>query len=196
MTVLAIALVVSLSQSQEPKRGKDMKRERFNPAPLDDEWDKWFVGQWEGFGESEAGKGKGVERVEMALNGQFRIHRGEAVIAEMTPEQKQYLGKNMGATDEEIERFVRLPYQALEIYTIDQRTGEVVGYLFDSLRCMAQGRGKREGNRETVEWQWSNGHKSTRITERAGPDKAVVIQRTPMRDGIPLEEKGEMTRRK
>jgi len=102
----------------------------------------------------------------------------------------------MNATEEEIERFVRLPYQALEIYTIDQRTGEVVGYLFDSLRCMAQGRGKLEGNRETVQWEWSNGHKSTRVTEKAGHNKAVVIQRTPMRDGSVMEEKGEMTRRK
>ena len=200
MAVAIIALIIASSQSQETKRSKekskDMKPERFNPPPLSDDWSKWLLGEWEGAGQSDTGRGRGMVRVEMGLNGQFRIHREEAVITEMTPEQKQYLRKNMNASEEEIERFVRLPYQAIEIYTIDQRTGEVVGYLFDSLRCMAQGRGKIEGNRETVAWQWSNGHKSTRITQKAGPDRVVVIQKTPMRDGSVMEEKGEMTRKK
>jgi hypothetical protein len=102
----------------------------------------------------------------------------------------------MHASDEEIERFKRSPYKALEIYTIDQATGEVVGHLFDSLRCMAKGKGKRQGNKETMEWQWSTGHKSTRITEKVSDDKLVIIQRTRMPDGSVMEEKGEMTRRK
>jgi len=102
----------------------------------------------------------------------------------------------MHASDAEIERFKGAGYQGMEIYTIDQKTGEVIGYLFDSLRCMATGRGKREGNKETMDWVWATGHKSTRITEKVSEDRIVVIQRTHMPDGSVMEEKGQKTRRK
>jgi hypothetical protein len=178
------------------KTTTEAKGPMFLPPPLADDWSKWIVGEWEGSGESETGQGKGIERIEFALNGQFLVCRGQARITEISPEQADYLKKNMHASDEEIERFKREGYQSLQLFTIDQTTGDVIGYLFDSLRCMATGRGKREGNREIMEWEWATGHKSTRITERLGDDKMVVIQRTPMPDGSVMEEKGESSRRK
>ncbi len=197
LLLLAIAAAVALPlMSQEKKAAKEPRRVMFYPPPLAGEWTQWIVGQWEGSGKSDTGQGKCIQRVESALNGQFLIFRGDAKITEITPEQAHYLKKNMHASDEEIERFRRDGYQAMEIYTIDQATGEVVGYLFDSLRCMAKGRGKREGNREIMEWQWSTGHKSARITEKLSPDRMAVVERTPMPDGSVMEEKGEATRRK
>jgi hypothetical protein len=102
----------------------------------------------------------------------------------------------MHATDEEIDRFMNVPFRGLEIYTLDLRTGEVVGYLFDSLRCMATGRGKLEGNTETVEWTWARGQRSTRVTKKLGPDKIRVTERYVLPDGRIMEETGEATRRK
>jgi len=197
LTLLAVALSVVLSSCSTPmKATTGVKRPMFLPPPLADDWSKWIVGEWEGAGESDTGQGRGVERIEFALNGQFLVCRGEARITEISPEQADYLKKNMHASDEEIERFKRAGYQSLQLFTIDQTTGEVIGYLFDSLRCRATGRGKREGGREIMEWEWATGHKSTRITERLGDDKMAVIQRTPMPDGSVMEEKGESTRRK
>ncbi len=178
------------------KTATEPQRTQFFPQPLNDDWSKWIVGEWEGAGESDTGQGKGIERIEFALSGQFLICRGEAAITEITPEQVDYLRRNMHASDEEIERFKRSGYQALQLFTIDQTTGEVVGYLFDSLRCIATGRGRREGNREIMEWQWATGHKSTRITERVDDNTMLVIQRTPMPDGSVMEEKGRSTRRR
>lgn len=178
------------------KTATESKRPMFFPPPLDDEWSRWIVGEWEGSGGSDTGEGQGIERIEFALNGQFLICRGEAAITEITPEHAAYLKKNMHASDEEIERFKREGYQSLQLFTVDQTTGEVIGYLFDSLRCLATGKGKREGNREVMEWQWATGHKSTRITERLSQDRMRVIQRTPMPDGTVMEEKGESVRRK
>ena len=164
----------------------------FNPKPLDDDWTRWIVGQWEGSGQGDAGKGTGRVTMELGLNGQFLIMRGEAEITGLNPE---YLKKNMNASDEEIQRFASQPYRSLEIYTIDPATGDVVGYLFDSLRCIATGRGKRQDNKEIVEWQWATGHKSTRITEKAGQDTLLVTERTyNMTDGSVMEDKGTMTR--
>lgn len=164
----------------------------FNPMPLDDEWTRWIVGRWEGAGQGDAGKGIGRVTVELGLNEQFLIMRGEA---EITGLNVEYLKKNMNASDEEIQRFASQPYRSLEIYTIDAATGDVVGYLFDSLRCIATGRGKRQDNKEIVEWQWATGHKSTRITEKVDQDTLLVTERTyNMADGSVMEDKGTMKR--
>lgn len=174
----------------------EARQPSFNPQPLSDAWSNWILGEWEGSGESDTGQGSGVERIEFALHGQFLICRGAATITEITPEHADYLKRNMHASDEEIERFQRTGYQSLQLFTIDPATGEVRGYLFDSLRCMATGRGWREGNREIMEWEWATGHKSTRITEKLSEDRMRVIQRTPMPDGSVMEEHGESVRRK
>ncbi len=163
----------------------------FLPPPLNDKWTQWIVGDWEASGESNAGKGKGKTHIELTLNGQFLLYRGAAEITELNPE---YLKKHMGATDEEIERFKRAGYQALELYTLDPATGEVIGFLFDNLRCMAKGKGRREEYKETVEWEWRTGHKSTRITEKIDADRMRIIERTPNPDGSIMEDKGEMVR--
>jgi hypothetical protein len=125
-----------------------------------------------------------------------REPRSLSASIDINPEQADYLRRNMHAADEEIARFGRDGHQSLQLFTVDQTTGEVVGYLFDSLRCIATGRGKREGNQEVMEWQWANGHKRTRITERLGDDRMRVTQRAPMPDGSVIEEKGESIRRK
>jgi len=163
----------------------------FFPPPLAGDWTDWIVGEWEGGGEGTAGKGRGTTRYELALGGQFLIGHGQAEITALDPE---YLKQHMHATDEEIERFRRSGYQALEIYTLDPKTGEVIAYLFDSLRCVACGRGRREGARETVNWEWRTGHKSTRITERMSADEMRIVERTPNPDGSITVDKGVMTR--
>jgi len=197
LMLFTVAIGIALPSCSRPiKTAKEIRNPVFLPPPISDDWSKWIVGEWEGSAESDTGGGKYLARIEPALNGQFLICRGQAIITEITTEQAEYLRKNMNASDEEIERFKSSPYQSMEIYTIDQTTGEVVGYLFDSLRCMAAGRGKREGNKEIIEWEWATGHKSTRITEKVSDDRMEITQRTPMPDGSVMEEKGYATRRK
>jgi hypothetical protein len=195
--LLTMALGVGIAwplMSQKQEAAKEVKRRMFLPPPLADDWSKWIVGEWEGAGESPAGKGRGTARFELALNGQFLISRGESEITEISSDQRQYLKKQMHAADEEIDRFKSQPYKSLEIYTIDQETGEVVGYLFDSLRCIATGRGNRQGNKETMKWEWAMGHRGTRITEKVDENRLLVIEKTHMPDGSVMEDKGEMTR--
>ena len=163
----------------------------FLPPVMNDEWTEWIAGRWEGTGESDSGKGSGTIDIELALSGQFLVFRGEAKISELNPE---YLKEHMQATDEEIERFRRSGYQSLELYTADPETGEVIGFLFDNLRCMAKGRGKREGFKEVIAWEWHNGHRSTRITERVSEDRMAITERTPFPDGSVMEDRGEMAR--
>jgi hypothetical protein len=181
------------------KNAKESKPSAFQPEPLDDDWSKSLVGEWEGAGESSAGTGKGRTKIELGLNGQFLIMKGEAEIIEITPEQKQYLKKTMGASDEDIAKFQSSTFKSIEIHTIDPKTGEIIGYLFDSMRCIAKGTGRREGNKEIMQWQWSvqgQGASSMRITEKISDDKFVVTEKYTMQDGSTMEDKGEMIRKK
>ncbi|MEN6307457.1 MAG: hypothetical protein ABFD91_06845 [Anaerohalosphaeraceae bacterium] len=191
-SVALVAATVFQSSCYKEVKPITINTGTFNPKPLNDDWTRWMVGQWEGAGQGDAGKGTGHVTIELGLNGQFLFMRGEAQITGLNAE---YLKKNMNASDDEIQRFASQPYRSLEIYTIDPATGDIVGYLFDSLRCVATGRGKRQDNKEIIEWQWATGHKSTRITEKADQDTLLVTERTyNMADGSVMEDKGKMIR--
>jgi hypothetical protein len=89
-----------------------------------------------------------------------------------------------------------LPFRGIELYTVDQQTDDVVGYMFDSLRCIATGRGNWSEEELVMDWQWSSGHTSTRTTTRLSDDRFVAVERIAMPDGSTMEEKGEMVRMK
>jgi hypothetical protein len=184
------------SRGAPAKATENQKKTAFNPLPLDNEWTRWIVGEWVATGQSDAGSGRGTVRIELALNGQFLIFKGDAEVTNISAEQRHYLKTQLHATDEEIERFMAMPYRGLEVYTIDQETGEVIGYLFDSLRCMATGKGRWKGNTQTMIWQWATGHKSTRITTKLSDDRLVMVERIAMPDGSTMEESGEMVRKR
>jgi len=196
--LLAVMLVVtSCATSQRDKTAHENRPGVFQPKPLDDEWSQWIVGEWEGSVEGDAGQGWSVT-IEPALNGQFLIFRSQADLTTMPPEQIQYLKEHNHATDESIERFRSMPFRELEIYTVDPRSGQIIAYLFDSLRCVAEGRGRRQGNKEVMDWQWSVGGQgtSTRITERVGDNECIITQKDTSPDGAITEGTARMTRSK
>ncbi len=71
------------------------------------------------------------------------------------------------------------------------------GYLFDSMRGVAEGKGKLQGNKEIVEWQWfaqGQGASSIRITEKVSDDRFITTKKYILPDGSTMEGKVEMTR--
>lgn len=198
-----ILLVVMISMTscsiKEKEMAKESKPSAFQPEPLDDDWSKSLIGKWEGSGESSVGKAKGRTKIELGLNGQFLIMKREAKTIEITPEQEQYLKETMHASDEDIAKFKGSTFRNMEVYTIDPKTGEIMGYLFDSMRCIAKGTGRREGNKEIIEWEWSawaQGASSTRITEKVSDDKIVITEKYTLPDGSIMEDYWEMIRKK
>jgi len=198
--ILLVVMVIlpSCAINKEKEMAKKSRPSVFLPKPVDDDWGKWLVGEWESSGESNAGKGKGWVQIELGLNGQFLIMKGEAKITQITPEQIQYLKETLHASDEDIEKFQSSTFKELQIHTIDPKTGEIIGYLFDSLRCIATGTGKRQGNKEIMEWEWSGSGQGTsiRITEKVSDNKLIITEKYTLPDGSIMEDRGEMTRRK
>jgi hypothetical protein len=114
-------------------------------------------------------------------------------------EQMQHLKETTNASDEEIKRFLSMPYKSLQIQTIDPKTGERIGYFFDSMRCIAKGTGRLEGNKEIMEWEWSGtgqGASSVGIIEKINDNKFIGNHKYILPDGKEMEEKIEMTRKK
>ena len=133
--------------------------------------------------------------IELALNGQFIIRKGQSQIISLSDEYIKQL-KEQRLSDSDIEKMRKSTFESLEVYTIDPKTGEVVGYLFDSLRCVARGTGKREGNKEIINWVWSvqGQGSSARVTEKISDDKFISTEKYIMPDGNTMEDKAEMTR--
>ena len=184
------------------------------PKALDDNWYTWLVGEWRVVsGDSswladESGKAAQIDiavddqgendlKIAFGLNGQFLIMRGHGETDELSDTQRQQLKKTTKASDEELERLLSMPYKTLQIQTIDPRTGGTVGYFFDSMRCVATGKGTREGNKEIIEWRWSataQGATSTSILERISDDKFTLTIKYNLPDGRKMEDKAEMIR--
>ena len=152
--VLLIVMVsmASCAKMQQKEMVKESGTPSFQPKPLDDEWSKWLIGKWvatgaesdfladesEGSGESNA-EGAAGFTIESVLNGQFLIWESWNETGEMTDEQKKQIKEALkgttNASDEELERFVSMPYKSLQIQTIDPKTGERIGYFFDNRTC-------------------------------------------------------------
>jgi len=195
--------VASCAKMRKKEIAKESGATSFQPKPLDDEWSKWIVGEWEVSGESDMGKfknwakGTGRAKIELGLNGQFLIMKSKGVAGEISPEYIQYLKETGKTTDEDIEKLKNLTFEEIDIQTIDPKTGQIIGYLFDSLRCIAEGRGRREGNKEIIKWKWfgtGQGASSIRITEKISDDKIIVTEKYILPDGIIMEDRGVMTR--
>jgi hypothetical protein len=213
--LIVIVSMASCTKQQQKEMAKESKTPSFQPKPLDDDWSKWLVGEWKVVsGESsvtdESGKVAKIDvdeqvvgsfKIELGLNGQFLIMRGSS--GEMTDEQKKQikeaLKETTNASDEDLERFLSMPYKSLQIQTIDPKTGEVIEYLFDSQRCIAEGRGKRQGNKEIMEWKWSGtgeGVTSVSIIEKINDDKFTYNHKYILPNGKKMEDKIQFTRRK
>jgi len=200
-TILLVAIISisSFAINEEKETAKKSGSYSFQPKSLDDDWNKWLVGQWEGLAESDAGTAKLTVNMDIGLNGQFLIMKGESKITELSDEQRRYLKDTLSASDEDIEGYRSSTFRNLQLYTIDQKTGEVVGYLFDSMRCIAEGRGRRQEDKETIKWKWSGnaqGATSVSITEKINDNKFTYNHKYILPNGNKMEDKVEFTRKK
>lgn len=198
--VLMIDLVSCASdQKKESDKGNIPSLE--SPKALDDDWSKWLVGNWQGWAKSDFGPHKNWVigncrlHIQLDLNGQFLIREGWSRILSLSDEYIKQL-MSQGLTYSNIEKMRNKTFQSMEIYTIDPKTGEISAYLFDSFRCVAKGTGKRQGNKEIINWVWSVGGQgsSTRITERISSNKFASTEKYSLPDGGTMEDTVEMIR--
>jgi hypothetical protein len=139
------------------------------PGPLDDDLCKWMIGKWEGTTESSMGKSNDEMEVDWDLEHQFVNMHYKSKIAETDPAKLEAMAKAMGVTKEQ----VQMPYKGVGYMTMNPQTKEFISYWFDSMRGMYQGKGKREGDKITTNWESPMGTE-VRAIEKAGEDKLVM----------------------
>ena len=200
LLVVAISMI-SCVMNQTKNPDKENMPSLEPPKALDDAWSKWLVGSWQGTAKSDFGghkdwvKGSCQMNFELTLNDQFLVRKGRSQITGLSDEYiKQLKGQNL--SDSDIEKIRNSSFESTEFYTINPKTGEITGYLFDSLRCIAKGTGKRQGNKEIINWVWSGQGQgsSVRVTEKISDDKFVATEKYTLPDGSIMEDKLEMTR--
>jgi len=192
------------SAANRPDKAADPNSPPLEPLKaLSDEWSRWLIGQWEVTAESDLAqfkswvKGRGRMNVDLVLGGQFIVMTSAGQMTELSDEYVQYLKKKLHASDEDIRELRNMHFGDLELRTIEPKTGRIVAYLFDSWRCVAKGTGKREGNREIMEWEWSVAGQGTsvRVTERLSNDRFIVVERYTLPDGTIMQDKSQMIRK-
>jgi len=201
LSIIGLGVVSCATNQEAPDAEQDVLTLQ-PPGPLDDDWSRWLVGQWEVTAESDLAqfkswvKGRGRMNVELVLGGQFIVMTSAGQITELSDEYVQYLKKNLHASDEDIRELGNMHFGDLELRTIEPGTGRIVAYLFDSWRCVAKGTGKLEGNREIIEWEWSVAGQGTslRVTEKLSNDRFIVVERYTLPDGGIMQDKSQMIR--
>lgn len=161
------------------------------PAPLNDPWTKWIVGEWEGETKSNGGNSKEWMKIEIALGDQFCVMHLKSTMTSISDEGL----KMWNMTREHAEEMMKTPYQGMGLLTFDPKTGETIGYWFDSWRGAYQGRGKLEGSKETMNWSGPMGT-SVRTTEKLNENEMRMTFKETMPNGIVAEGSGVMRRKK
>ena len=168
LTAIVCLVVPLAAQAQEKKEYNGDMPAMAPPAPLNDEWSNWLVGEWEGWTENAMGKSKDRLVIEKGLGDQFLMIQ---------------ISSKLGEVD----------WTGMGCMTVDPKTGELRGYWIDSFRGMYEGTGKQEGDEETMTWKGTMG-KAVRVTKKVSADKFVVSEKMSMPDGSVMEGKAEMTR--
>ncbi|MFQ6115176.1 MAG: DUF1579 family protein [bacterium] len=168
IALFAMLVIIAMPLMAQEKEAAQEKQAMAPPEPLADEWSKWMVGEWKGWSESEQGKSKDWQKVELGLDGQFVMFQATSAIGEMT-------------------------YKGMGALTHNPETGESMGYWIDNWRGMYAGKGKREGNKLTMEWKGYMGTYNETI-EKVSDDKFVTTYSFTDPQGNTSQGRGEMTR--
>ncbi|MCH6559514.1 hypothetical protein IH799_04055 [candidate division KSB1 bacterium] len=169
VVLLALTVCVAMplmAQDKEMAKKEDMPAMPAPPAPLDDDFMKWMVGEWKGWSEGAMGKSEVWMKCEMGVGGQFMMTEVKAA-----GPMGSFTGGGASTLNE---------------------AGEIVAFWIDSHRTMATGKGMYDGDTMTVHWESKMGN-GTRITKKISNDKFVVTSKMDM-GGQVMESKSEMTR--
>jgi hypothetical protein len=144
------------------------------PQPLDDDFHKWMIGEWEGSTTSSMGKARIWLKIEWGVDRQFVILH-------------------------EVSHFEpNIVYKGIGVFTKDPASGDFNGHWFDNLRGVYKGTGKWTGNKVMMAWESPMGTE-TRTTEKArkaSEDKMVMIFKTKSSTGQEVDGRTEVTRKK
>jgi hypothetical protein len=181
--------------AQEKKEMTNEAPSMMPPKPLDDDFHKWMIGEWEGWSTSPMGKSQDWQKFEWGLDNQFVVVHYTAKPTETNAEAMKAMAEAMKMSKEDMEKMAKTVYKGMGTMTVNPTTGELVGYWFDNMRGTYKGTGKREGNKATFTWEGTMGTRDE-VIEKVGEDKMVMTFKETSPNGDVSEGRTELTRKK
>ncbi|MGH7454653.1 MAG: hypothetical protein ACRENG_25080 [bacterium] len=195
--VLSLALTTFLALPLFAQE-KEMAKEAMPmtpPKPLEDDFHKWMIGEWEGLTTSPMGKAQDWQKVEWGLDNQFVIVHYTSKWIEMNQESMKAMAEGTKMSKEDMDKMKNMVYKGMGLFTLHPMSGDFNGYWFDNWRGTYIGTGKREGNKVMATWEGPMGTR-TETLEKVSDDKMVVTFTQKDPSGKVMEGKTELTRKK
>jgi hypothetical protein len=191
MCVLMLSLAV-FAQESETSPQSDMPMTP--PQPLNNDWQNWLIGEWQGTSESTMGKSDDWMKIEKGIDGQFLIMHYTGKTIEIKPDALKQMAKEMNISEDQAKEIAHQEYKGLGITTVNPMSGEIMGYWFDSYRDVSEGKGSYEGNTSTITWTSKYMGTMKRTTEKLGDNKMKITFSGKDTKGNPYEGSAIMTR--
>jgi hypothetical protein len=195
--ILLIALVVfSLPLSAQEKKSESEEQQNSPPPPLSDETSMWMVGEWSGTSESNMGNADELQSIKFGLDNQYVIMDYTSTMTSLNDEFVNNMVKQMNMPKDEVEKMIKAnPYKGHGLMTLDPKSGEWLGYWFDSWRGSYTGRGKLDGKKITMQWEGTMG-KETRTIEKGENGEMIQTFKVVETTGNVMEGKSTMMKKK
>ena len=194
--LLTLSMVVMpFAVAQEKDKPADDANSNAPPKPLSDAMSTWMVGEWSGTSESSMGAAEEWQKNEMSLDNQFVVMNFTSHFTKVNPEYLKTMAASMKMSEQDAEKMMMgSTYKGMGLMTIHPKTGDYIGYWFDSWRGMYKGIGTLEGNKITMNWEGTMGS-SVRTMEK--DEKGQLIQTYKEKDmsGSVVEGKSVFTRK-
>jgi hypothetical protein len=165
------------------------------PKPLEDDFYKWMIGDWEGWTSSPMGKAQEWQKIEWGLDNQFVVVHNTSKWTEMNQEFMNAMAEATKMSKADIDKMKNMVYKGMGVFTLDPMSSDFNGYWFDNWRGVSKGLGKRDGDTVTMAWESPMGTE-TRTIEKISDDKMVMTFKVKDPTGKEVEGRTELTRKK
>jgi hypothetical protein len=200
--VLSLAITAFLALVAQPlpllAQEKEMAKEAVPmtpPKPLEDDFHKWMIGEWEGWSTSSMGKAQDWQKIEWGLDNQFVVVHYTSKWMEMNQEFMKAMSEATKMSKEDMEKMKNMVYKGMGLFTLHPMSSDFNGYWFDNWRGAYKGTGKREGDKVTTTWESPMGAE-TRTIEKISEDNMVMTFKVKDPTGKEVEGRTELTRKK
>ena len=192
MLLLAIA---PFAIGQDKTKPAESMNSNAPPKPLDDAMSSWMIGEWSGTTESSMGTSNDWQKNEMSLDKQFITTNFTSQITKVDPQFLKAQAAQMKMSEQDVDKMMKSSmYKGMGLMTLDPKTGNYIGYWFDSWRGMYKGTGKLEGNKITMNWEGTMGSEVRTIEK---DEKGNLIQTFKQNmNGMMMEGKTVSMRKK
>lgn len=192
---LVFVAILTMPLFGQEKEKANQSSSSILPKPLEDDFLKWMIGEWEGWGSSKFSKDQIWQKVELGLDNQFILIHFTGKTTEMSSEQVKAAAAAFKIPISDAEKLKDMVNKGLEIMTINPMTGEFIANTYSNIREMYTATGKREGNKITLNFEGTFASGSSTI-EKVNDEKMVMVNSAKLPNGEMMEFRAELARKK